>query len=162
MPFFCSSRRRHTSWPRDWSSDVCSSDLGVCVDNLEAVAGNPVWEQALFHLYNRLRDQGRCLAVAATQGPHQLPIELAALRSRLLWGVTHQLMPSDGGGKIGALRPRAHARGLVLSQDVAQYLLQRLPRDTTALFQCLETLDRASLAQQRRLTIPFVKSVLSL
>src|SRR5439155_15592267 len=26
-PFFFSSRRRHTSWPRDWSSDVCSSDL---------------------------------------------------------------------------------------------------------------------------------------
>src|SRR5439155_6797440 len=25
--FFFSSRRRHTSWPRDWSSDVCSSDL---------------------------------------------------------------------------------------------------------------------------------------
>src|SRR5690625_6162903 len=29
MIFFCfSSRRRHTRWPRDWSSDVCSSDLG--------------------------------------------------------------------------------------------------------------------------------------
>src|SRR5690625_7823955 len=35
--FFFSSRRRHTRWPRDWSSDVCSSDLcfaevhlGVC------------------------------------------------------------------------------------------------------------------------------------
>src|SRR5437870_11024031 len=27
--FFFSSRRRHTRWPRDWSSDVCSSDLGV-------------------------------------------------------------------------------------------------------------------------------------
>src|SRR5215510_11097050 len=26
--FFVSSRRRHTRWPRDWSSDVCSSDLG--------------------------------------------------------------------------------------------------------------------------------------
>src|SRR5690625_1881458 len=25
--FFVSSRRRHTRWPRDWSSDVCSSDL---------------------------------------------------------------------------------------------------------------------------------------
>src|SRR5439155_18167386 len=25
--FFFTSRRRHTSWPRDWSSDVCSSDL---------------------------------------------------------------------------------------------------------------------------------------
>src|SRR5690625_6793479 len=27
--FFSSSRRRHTRWPRDWSSDVCSSDLGT-------------------------------------------------------------------------------------------------------------------------------------
>src|SRR5690625_5717267 len=26
---FLSSRRRHTSWPRDWSSDVCSSDLAL-------------------------------------------------------------------------------------------------------------------------------------
>src|SRR6266508_2759102 len=25
--FFFSSRGRHTRWPRDWSSDVCSSDL---------------------------------------------------------------------------------------------------------------------------------------
>src|SRR5437870_13846850 len=28
--FFFSSRRRHTRWPRDWSSDVCSSDLETC------------------------------------------------------------------------------------------------------------------------------------
>src|SRR5207253_4616962 len=27
--FFFSSRRRHTRWPRDWSSDVCSSDLDI-------------------------------------------------------------------------------------------------------------------------------------
>src|SRR5439155_12805423 len=27
--FFFSSGRRHTSWPRDWSSDVCSSDLST-------------------------------------------------------------------------------------------------------------------------------------
>src|SRR5439155_12439215 len=30
--FFFSSRRRHTIWPRDWSSDVCSSDLSVAFD----------------------------------------------------------------------------------------------------------------------------------
>src|SRR5690625_7675917 len=30
--FFFSSRRRHTRWPRDWSSDVCSSDLAVAQD----------------------------------------------------------------------------------------------------------------------------------
>src|SRR5439155_12659163 len=35
--FFFSSRRRHTRWPRDWSSDVCSSDL--CDASVRAVAG---------------------------------------------------------------------------------------------------------------------------
>src|SRR5437870_11683954 len=33
-----SSRRRHTSWPRDWSSDVCSSDLTEAARNLVHVA----------------------------------------------------------------------------------------------------------------------------
>src|SRR5690625_4352991 len=32
--FFFSSRRRHTRWPRDWSSDVCSSDLPITVPNV--------------------------------------------------------------------------------------------------------------------------------
>src|SRR5690625_409536 len=31
--FFFSSRRRHTRWPRDWSSDVCSSDLTVNIEH---------------------------------------------------------------------------------------------------------------------------------
>src|SRR5690625_5621489 len=38
MYIFCSSRRRHTSWPRDWSSDVCSSDLVVAL--MVAIAGH--------------------------------------------------------------------------------------------------------------------------
>src|SRR5437870_7674837 len=31
--FFFSSRRRHTRWPRDWSSDVCSSDLDAALSH---------------------------------------------------------------------------------------------------------------------------------
>src|SRR5690625_7298563 len=31
LRFFFSSRRRHTRWPRDWSSDVCSSDLDYLI-----------------------------------------------------------------------------------------------------------------------------------
>src|SRR5690625_5638559 len=36
--FFFSSRRRHTRWPRDWSSDVCSSDLNRNVFTGESLA----------------------------------------------------------------------------------------------------------------------------
>src|SRR5437660_6901572 len=37
--FFFSSRRRHTRWPRDWSSDVCSSDLWELVDSAFRIGG---------------------------------------------------------------------------------------------------------------------------
>src|SRR5690625_6832292 len=39
--FFFSSRRRHTRWPRDWSSDVCSSDLDGSIQGLLKIANLP-------------------------------------------------------------------------------------------------------------------------
>src|SRR5437870_12750576 len=39
--FLFSSRRRHTRWPRDWSSDVCSSDLSGAVANPRISATPP-------------------------------------------------------------------------------------------------------------------------
>ena len=41
----------------------------VALDNIEAIAGKPEWEEALFHLFNRLRDAGSCMLVAAKDGP---------------------------------------------------------------------------------------------
>src|SRR5437660_2774149 len=38
--FFFSSRRRHTRWPRDWSSDVCSSDLDETEFVIETKTGD--------------------------------------------------------------------------------------------------------------------------
>src|SRR5207253_8729560 len=40
--FYFSSRRGHTKWPRDWSSDVCSSDLVVWPMLRQPVIGQPV------------------------------------------------------------------------------------------------------------------------
>lgn len=134
----------------------------LCLDGLDAVAGQPEWEEALFHLYNRLREQGGCLLVAAAQGPRGLPVALPDLRSRLMWGVTCQVQGLSDEDKQRALRQRARARGLELSDEVAHYILQRVPRDMNELFCYLQRLDHASLAEQRKLTIPFVKKVLSL
>jgi DnaA family protein len=61
---------------------------------------------------------------------------------------------------IAALVYRARARGLELPVETAQFMLRRFPRDLPTLFALFETLDVASLVEQRRLTIPFVKSVL--
>lgn len=132
----------------------------VCLDAVDAVAGQPDWERALFVLFNRLRDNDRRLIVSATGKPAQLGLSLADLGSRLAWGVTYVLQEPDDADKLHALRLRAQARGFELPDEVGRYLLLRLPRDMHALFAVLDRLDYASLAEQRRLTVPFIKSIL--
>jgi DnaA family protein len=134
----------------------------VCLDCLPTIAGRPDWELAIFNLYNQLRDQGKRLLVAAEHSPRELALTLEDLRSRLQWGLTYQVHSLSDEDKQQALQMRARARGLELGDDVAQYIIQRLPRDTNELFWQLQRLDHASLAEQRKLTIPFVKKVLAI
>ncbi|HWV15236.1 MAG TPA: DnaA regulatory inactivator Hda [Cellvibrio sp.] len=134
----------------------------VCLDGLDAIVNRPEWELALFNLYNRLRDSDKLLLVSATVGPRELAVGLPDLASRLQWGATFHVQSLDDAEKQQALQFRARARGLELSEDVASFIIQRLPRDMNELFLQLHRLDHASLAEQRKLTIPFVKKTLGL
>lgn len=129
----------------------------VCLDDIQVIADDKLWETAIFHLYNRVRDQGGRLIVAGTTAPPALSLSLPDLTSRLAWGPVYQLAPLDDSAKVAAMTLRAQARGLILPEEVAGYLLKRCPRDMAALFALLERLDLASLAEQRKLTIPFVR-----
>jgi DnaA family protein len=113
-------------------------------------------------LFNRLREAGRLLLVAARQGPKELAVSLPDLKSRWQWGAVFHVHPLDDAQKQAALQLRARARGLELSEEVALYILQRLPRTMNELVLQLQRLDSASLAEQRKLTIPFVKKILVL
>jgi DnaA family protein len=130
----------------------------VAIDDVELLAGNSEWEQALFHLYNRVRDAGNRMVVAGNGAPAALGVVLPDLLSRLGWGPVFQLQPLDDREKAAALRLRAGQRGMELSTEVADYLLNHASRDMHDLFALLERLDEGSLAAQRRLTIPFVRT----
>ena len=129
----------------------------LALDDVQAIAGQPDWEEALFALYNRARDAARRLAITADCGPAQLPIQLPDLRSRLAWGEPYHLQPLDDAGKLTLLSAEAERRGLELSAEVARYILDRAPRDLPNLLALMEHLDHAALAAQRRLTLPFVR-----
>jgi DnaA family protein len=139
------------------------NDLGalslVCIDDLDVIAGRPRWEMGLFNLINGLRLAGHTLVLASRQNPTHLPIKFPDLISRLVWGPVFRLKALDDDDKLAALRFHAKHRGLVLSEEVGRYLLSNLPRDLVTLLRILDRLDEVSLAAQRRLTIPFIKSV---
>ena len=132
----------------------------VIVDDVDAVAGRAEWERGLFHLYNRVRERDGNLIMAGCHSPAAIAIELPDLRTRLAAGLVLQLRALNDQDKAEALRLQARQRGMVMPEEVAGYLLRRCPRDMAALFSLLDVLDQASLAAQRKLTVPFVKEVL--
>jgi DnaA family protein len=140
--------------------DGCDTLALVCLDGLDAVASDATWNAAIFRLYTLLQDGAGRLVVASTAPPTSLDFTLPDLRSRMLAADVYQLHELDEAGQCAALRLRASMRGLELSEDAALYLVHRLPRDMHSLCEVLDRLDEASLAAQRRLTVPFLRAAL--
>lgn len=134
----------------------------VCLDDIGALAGNDAWELALFDLCNQLADASGTLVAAAQGAPRDCGFALPDLESRLSKLPAFRVAPLAEADRIQALQLRAAHRGLDLPTETAEYLLRRTPRDMASLYALLDHLDRQSLQAQRRLTIPFVRDVLSL
>ena len=132
----------------------------VALDDIDAIAGNVGFEATIFGLFEQLRQTGGRLVVAAATAPGAAPFHLPDLASRLKSGGVFRVQSLDDAGRQSALQIRARFRGFDLPDDTCRYLLNRTTRGSAHLFQLLDTLDRAGLVAQKRLTIPFVRSVL--
>ena len=132
----------------------------VCLDGVAAAAGRPEWERALYRLFNALESAGTPLVVAGRAPPGRLGLGLPDLASRLASGPLLRLAPLGEEELRRMLVARARKRGFELSPQVASYLVTRERRDARHLLALLDRLDRDSLAAQRPVTIPFVRSLL--
>lgn len=133
-----------------------TNDL-LALDGIEAIAGRREDEVALFDTHNRARQAGIAVIYAARENPDELKLTLPDLRSRLSQCTRIVLTPLDDDGRAQVLRQRAQRRGLALEEAALEWMLKRMDRDLGGLTQLLDKLDRASLAAQRRITVPFLK-----
>lgn len=131
----------------------------ICLDDVHRVAGDMAWEAGLFALYELARASGAKLVAAATAAPVRVGLMMPELATRFAWGAVYQLQPLTDADKLDAIRLRAQNRGFDVPSEVARYILNRYPRDLHSLFALLERIDVASLASQRRVTIPFLRQL---
>jgi len=132
----------------------------IALDGLDVIAGQREDEVALFDFHNRARAAGVVLLYTARAMPDGLPLVLPDLRSRLSQCVRIGLPALDDAGRTAVLRERAQRRGLVIDDAVIEWLLTHSGRDLAGLVTLLDRLDRESLAAKRRITVPFLRSVL--
>jgi DnaA family protein len=144
----------------DLVKDLPPCDL-LCIDDIDRIAGDARWEEALFRLYNQVRDAGGCLLIAGKRNLANLQLRLPDLLSRLGWGASYQIQTLGDEARKRLLLQIAVDKGMEMKADAADYLLKRYSRDIRALVELMELLDRRSLAAKQKLTIPFLRQSLS-
>jgi DnaA family protein len=130
------------------------------LDDVDAIAGDKTAEVALFDLYNRCRAEGSTLVFAGTAAPSQIGLTLPDLVSRLSASTQIILKPLAETERRDLLRERAASRGIEIDDSVIDWLFAREKRDLASLFSVLDRIDSASLAAQRRVTVPFLRQLL--
>ena len=151
---------------REWSAQHVDAVRGlgrsglVCIDDIDAIAGDRAWEEALLSLVEETASWQARVLVSAGAMPSNIPFALADLRSRLSAATPYRLRELDDEGRARALRRHASGRGIELPDDVVGYVLTRHRRDMPSLVALLDRLDYHSMARQRRLTVPFVRDLI--
>ncbi|HKZ10375.1 MAG TPA: DnaA regulatory inactivator Hda [Rhodanobacteraceae bacterium] len=146
--------------PRVDAIAVIDAEGLLAIDDVQAIAGEREDERALFDLYNRAKAAGARMVFAANAAPSEIDIKLPDLVSRLAMCTQYALRPLDDAGRRAMLRVLAGRLGLRLDDEVLDWWFARQPRDPASLVALLQRVDRASLAAQRRITIPFLRELL--
>ena len=131
----------------------------LAIDDVDAIVGDKLAEHALFDLFNRARAENSSVLFAASAPPPQLGVTLPDLVSRLSSCTQLALKPLPDAARREAVRQRASARGIDLDDAVIDWMFDHTPRDLGSLAALIERIDRASLAAQRRVTVPFLRKL---
>ncbi len=142
------------------SSDHIAEQV-LLLDDIEEFTRDRECEQTLLSLFEQIKQTQGLLLISAKQAGHHLTLELADLASRIKAMDSFELLELDDPTKGEVIRQRAQQRGIVLSDSVINWLFNHTSRDLGMLLELLERMDVTSMAQQRKVTIPLIKSMLA-
>lgn len=145
-----------------YSPEILSGIEGVdvvCLDDIQAIAKDLPWEEAIFRLYNYSQETNCKLVISADRAPQKLPMDLADLKSRLCSFPVFMLHSPDEKAQLEILRYRAKLRGVKLENDVLKFISKNMRRGLNEIIDLLDKLDTASKIEKRKITIPLIKKV---
>lgn len=118
-------------------------------------------EEALFHAWNAAQANRRPLLLVADARPPAWAVTLPDLASRLAATPSIAIEEPDDALMGALIERRLAARGLAIGPEVVRWLLPRMPRTYLGIERVVDALDTASLAERRRVTVPFARATLA-
>ena len=116
-------------------------------------------EEELFHIINSSNEEGKYLLLTATKFPKY---SLKDLSSRINSINIARIGPPDDELLAMLIFKLFSDNSVKISPDIVKYLVKVLPRDFVSVKNITEQINKEALVKGRRVTIPFIKTILDL
>ncbi len=132
----------------------------LCIDDADKIAGAPKVEEAMGGLCRELERRGSRLVLAAASTPAGAGFERDDMRTRLASGQIWKLQPLTDEERLEAVQLRVRSRGIKLPEATARFLMRRVRRNPSDVFNLVDRLAALAASRSKQLTVPFVRLAL--
>jgi len=133
----------------------------LILDDVHEFAGKEKTQETFFHIFNHLHQTGKQLILTSDKPPIELKGMEQRLLSRFKWGLTADLQTPDFETRMEILRRKVYSDGIVLSDEVLEYIASHVTNNVRELEGALVSLLAQSMLNKREITLDLTAKLIN-
>lgn len=98
----------------------------LLIDDIQFIAGKTGMQEEFFHTFDALHQAGKQIVLTSDRPPREIATLEDRLRNRFEMGLLADIQPPDLETRIAIIKRKANLLGLVLNDDIAEYIASQL------------------------------------
>jgi len=140
----------------EFSNFYKSMDV-LIIDDIQFLIGKEKTQDLFFHIFNTLHQLGKQIILSSDKPPKDLKGLNERLISRFQWGLTTDIQPPDFETRIAILKNKAESFGIILSNEIMEYIAHNITSNIRELEGCLIKLLANSSLSEKEIDINLAK-----
>ena len=132
----------------------------LIIDDIQFLAKKPMTQETFFHIFNYLHQNNKQLVITSDKLPADLQDMEARLLSRFKWGLTAELQMPDIPTRMAILQNKLYTNGIVLSDEVVDYLASNVRTNVRELEGIMISLVAQSSLNKKTITLDLTKQII--
>jgi chromosomal replication initiator protein len=129
----------------------------LIIDDIQFLVGKEKTQDLFFHIFNTLHQTGKQIILSSDKAPKDLKGLNERLISRFLWGLPVDIQPPDLETRIAILKNKSMVYGIVLTNEILEYIAYNITSNIRELEGCLIKLLANSSLNSKEIDFELVK-----